>query len=57
MRHIKKEVIMEYSEVCSKFCGRLKDRAAILAWRVGVVCKESVLLSNSVLKNEQELIS
>lgn len=56
MRHIKKEVITEYSEVCAKFCGCLKDRAAVLAWRVGVVSKECVLLSNRVLKNEQELI-
>lgn len=56
MRHIKKEVITEYSEVCAKFCGCLKDRAAVLAWRVGVVSKEGVLLSNRVLKNEQELI-
>ena len=41
------EVIMEYSKVCSKFSECLKNRAAILASRVGLVCKEGVTSKRS----------
>lgn len=38
------EIILEYSDICSKYCRHLKERATVLTWGARVFCKGGMKL-------------